>query len=222
MRFTSRLLVALVLFLALITAGAGLVATQSAAANGGNGRAHAGLLRVAADYLELTKPALVQELRSGKSLAQVAEARGKTRAGLVTTLVDAVKARLDAKTGLTAEQKAAKLARAQAQIERLVDRIGVRGGKKHRRLKGGLLRAAAEYLQLDPAVLAQRLREGSSLSEVAVAAGKTRAGLKAALLNAVKTKLDRNMRLTAEQKATALARADAKIERLLDLKLARR
>jgi hypothetical protein len=223
MRFTSRgLLVALVLVLALVTAAAGLLATQSAAAHGGKGKGQAALLRVAADYLDLTKPALVQELRSGKSLAQVAEARGKTRAGLVAALVDAVKATLDAKTRLTAEQKAAKLARAQASIERLVDRVGVRGGKKHRRLKGGLLRVAADYLQLEPAALAQRLREGSSLAEVAVALGKTRAGLKAALLDAVKAKLDRNTRLTAEQKAVALARADAQIERLLDQKRATR
>lgn len=217
MRLTSRrLLIVLMLVLALVTAGAGLVAAQSAGAHGGKGRTHAGLLRAAADYLQLTKPALVQELRSGKSLAQVAEARGKTRAGLVDALVAAEKARIDARTALTAEQKAAKLERARAQIERLVDRVGVRGGKKHRRLKGGLLRVVAEYLRLEPDALAQRLREGSSLSEIAVAVGKTRAGLKAALLDAVKAKLDRSTRLTAEQKAVALARADARIERLLD------
>jgi hypothetical protein len=190
------------------------LATPAAAAHGGK----SGLLQAAAGYLELTKPQLVQELRSGKSLTQVAEARGKTRAGLVSVLVAAVKAKTDAKARLTDEQKAAALVRAQAQIERLVDRVGVRAGRKHARVKGGLLRVAAAYIQLEPRALAQRLRAGSSLAEVAVAQGKTRAGLKAALPDAVKARLDRSMRLTAEQKAAALAQADAKIERLLDLK----
>jgi hypothetical protein len=52
-----------------------------------------------------------------------------------------------------------------------------------------------------------------------VSQGKTRAGLKAALLDAVKAKLDAVPRLTAAQKAAALAMAGEAIERVLDLKL---
>ena len=67
----------------------------------------------------------------------------------------------------------------------------------------------------------QKLRGGSSLAEIAVSQGKTRAGLKAALLDAVKAKLDARPRLTAAQKAAVLAKAGEAIERVLDLKLTR-
>jgi hypothetical protein len=217
-----RLILPLALVLALVAGGAGLVASHAAAGGGkGKARVHAGLLKVAAEYVQLSKRELRAELRSGKSLAQVAEARGKTRAGLVTALTAAVKAKLDRRLAaqkLTAARHAELLARAQQRIEALVDRTGVRAGGKAGRANGGLLQAAATYLQLDRAALAERLRAGSSLAEIAAAQGKTRAGLKAALLTAVEAKLARNTRLTAEQRAAKLAKADARIERLLDRK----
>ena len=103
-------------------------------------------------------------------------------------------------------------------VERLVDakprpRIAAPGGH------GALLDAATTYLDLDRAALVQKLRGGSSLAEIAVSQGKTRDGLKAALLDAVKAKLDARPRLTAAQKAAALAKAGEAIERVLDLKL---
>jgi hypothetical protein len=217
-----RLILPLALVLALVAGGAGLVASQAVAGGGkGKARVHAGLLKVAADYVDLSKRELRAELRSGKSLAQVAEARGKTRAGLVTALTAAVKAKLDRRLAaqkLTAARHAALLARAQQRIEQLVDRTGIRAGGKAARAKRGLLHAAATHLQLDRAALSERLRAGSSLAEIAAAQGKTRAGLKAALLTAVETRLARNTRFTAEQRAAKLAKADARIERLLDHK----
>ena len=52
-------------------------------------------LEAAATYLGLTEAQLRTELESGKTLAQIATANGKTADGLVSTLLDAAKQRLD-------------------------------------------------------------------------------------------------------------------------------
>jgi hypothetical protein len=54
-----------------------------------------GKLSAAADYLGLTEAQLRSELESGKSLAQVAQAQGKSVDGLVDALVAAAKKHLD-------------------------------------------------------------------------------------------------------------------------------
>src|SRR3954447_15847344 len=55
-----------------------------------------GGLDAAATYLGLTEAQLRTQLESGKSLADVAKAHGKTVDGLVQALVDAAKTKLDA------------------------------------------------------------------------------------------------------------------------------
>src|SRR5436190_1900894 len=54
-----------------------------------------GGLGAAAKYLGLSRSALASRLRSGKSLADVAKAQGKSVTGLVSAIKDAVKTRLD-------------------------------------------------------------------------------------------------------------------------------
>lgn len=54
-----------------------------------------GKLSAAADYLGLTEAELRSQLEGGKSLAQVAQAQGKSVAGLVDSLVALAKTRLD-------------------------------------------------------------------------------------------------------------------------------
>ena len=54
-----------------------------------------GDLSAAAEYLGLTEAQLRSQLESGKSLAQVATAQGKSVSGLVDVLVNAAKQRLD-------------------------------------------------------------------------------------------------------------------------------
>jgi AraC-like DNA-binding protein len=54
-----------------------------------------GNLTAAADYLGLTEAQLQSQLEGGKSLAQVAQAQGKSVSGLVDALVAAAKTRLD-------------------------------------------------------------------------------------------------------------------------------
>ena len=62
-------------------------------------RRHPSSLKNCTDVLNLSQPALVEDIRSGRTLAQIATARGKSVAGLEAAMVAAVKAKLDAVSG---------------------------------------------------------------------------------------------------------------------------
>lgn len=84
----------------------------------------AAILEPALTYLQLDLEALVAQLRSGKTLAEVAVAQGKTAQGLVDAVVAAVKTQLDARVTagkLTAAQETAFLATVQTSVTKLVD-----------------------------------------------------------------------------------------------------
>jgi hypothetical protein len=55
-----------------------------------------GMLGTAASYLGVSPQSLFQQLRSGRTLAQIADAQDKSVSGLEAALVNAVKTRLDA------------------------------------------------------------------------------------------------------------------------------
>jgi hypothetical protein len=80
--------------------------------HGGQGRValRQGLIRATASYVGLTPAQVRSERKAGKSLAQIAQAQGKTTAGLEAALTTAVKTRLDTavkhkKLSSAAEQK---------------------------------------------------------------------------------------------------------------------
>jgi hypothetical protein len=79
----------------------------------------------AADYLGLTRAELRAELRNGRSLAQIATARGKNVDGLVAAIVTPAKERLAkavAAKKLTQERADALVDRLTDRVERLVQR----------------------------------------------------------------------------------------------------
>jgi hypothetical protein len=80
----------------------------------------AGPLAGAASYLGLTGPQLFKDLASGKTLAQIATARGKTVAGLKAAMYASIKARLDKAVGA----KAITSARERQLLSRFSDAIG--------------------------------------------------------------------------------------------------
>jgi transposase-like protein len=95
-----------------------------ALAHGHFGRALVVALDAAATYLGVTKAELRQELRSGKSLAQIATAHGRSVDGLVSALVDAAKKQLDAAAaagGITPERRQAIEANLEQRITELVN-----------------------------------------------------------------------------------------------------
>ena len=80
----------------------------------------------AAEYLGMTRQELAAEVRSGKSLAQIAGAKGKTVDGLVAAMVAPAKARLAkaVENGRLTRQRADEiLARLTERVEKLVQRV---------------------------------------------------------------------------------------------------
>jgi len=79
----------------------------------------------AASYLGLTRAQLIDQLASGKSLAQIAKARGKPLAGLKQAMTAAVRARLDkavARGTITKAQEQLLLGRLQARLDAQINR----------------------------------------------------------------------------------------------------
>ena len=74
----------------------------------------------AAKYLGLSPADLQTQLQSGKSLAVVATAQGKSVTGLENAMVAAAKAELDTDTRLTAPQRTARLALLRSEITAMV------------------------------------------------------------------------------------------------------
>jgi hypothetical protein len=104
---------------------------------------HAGAfggLDAAAGYLGLTEAQLRTQLESGKSLAAVAKAQGKSVDGLVQALVDAAKKKLDAAVSagrLTRSQADSILADLKTRVTDFVNGAVPRFGF-HRGFRGGL------------------------------------------------------------------------------------
>jgi hypothetical protein len=181
-----------------------------------------GLLPAAAAYLGVTPVALRAELRSGKSLAQVATAKGKLVDGLETALVAAIKTKVDAARAagkLDPARADRLLQRAPQLVERLVNATPRARATRAKGARGGLLKAAATYLGVTNAQLVTDLRAGKSLAQVATAKSKSVDGLKQALLAALKHKVDVAVaagRLDAARAQKLLERAPAHIERLVN------
>jgi hypothetical protein len=181
-----------------------------------------GLLPAAAAYLGVTPVALRTELRSGKSLAQVAAAKGKSVDGLETALVAAIKTKIAAAKAagkLDAARADRLLQRAPQLVERLVNATPRARAPRAKIAHGGLLKVAATYLGVTNAQLVTELRAGKSLAQVAAAKSKSVDGLEQALFAALKQKLDAAVaagRLPAARAQRLLERAPAHIERLVN------
>ena len=185
-------------------------------------KARAGLLQSAATYLELDRKALVKDLRSGKSLAQVASARNKSVAGLETAILTAFKAKVDkaVAAGKLDSSRAQRLvAAAPAVIHRLVVQAPPKARPAKANVRGGFLKVAADYLGLDRKALVAELRSGKSLAQVATSKNKSVDGLETAIFNAFKARVDAAVasgKLNATLAQRLLERAPALIERVVN------
>jgi hypothetical protein len=145
-------------------------ARAGAAAAAARARGHTEV-EAAAGYLGLTKTQLRKQLRSGRTLAQIAAANGRSSKGLLEALLSARAARLSAEV-------AAKRLSPAAERKALA--------RLHRRLTAELERTpgysrlpvAAQYLGVSTAQLRADLHAGRSLAQIAAATpGKSAAGL---------------------------------------------
>jgi hypothetical protein len=214
-------------------AGAGAAVAESGQSNPGThphglrnggpaGRAHDDL-SVAATYLVLSDTELQTKLRSGQSLAEIANAiDGKSASGLVDVLVAAAKKQIaaDVSSGRLTQSRANELLSGLEQ--HVTDRVNSNGlpGRPH---GPGGLGAAATYLAVSESDLMTALRSGKPLGEIADAtSGKSKAGLVAALVADEKSHLDQAVqdgRLTKAQADAIAANLESRVTDLVDGKL---
>jgi DNA-binding phage protein len=164
-------------------------------------------LTTAATYIGVTEADLRTELQSGKSLADVAVAHGKTRDGLVAALVDAAKTEI----GTLVDQKGNTFGPGPGGP-------GFPGGGPRAMVTNDLA-AAATYIGVTEADVRTKLQAGQTLTQIATAAGKTRDGLIAAMVADGNAKIDAAQQagtITADQatglKANLTAHVTAEVD----------
>jgi hypothetical protein len=182
---------------------AGLAAAVVMAAQPGTAHRHQpqGALATAAAYLGTSARQLRGELRSGKSLAQLAQADGKSVGGLTQTLEAAAREKLE---------------HAQADLSSRV------AAEVHRVRTPGLAPTAARYLGLSTTELRRRLRSGETLAQLATGGGHSQAGLVEALLAARKVAFASRLesgQISRAREAKALSHLRSRIETLVQRKL---
>jgi hypothetical protein len=170
------------------------------------GERRRGIIGAASSYLGLSPEQIAEQLHQGKSLAQIAAATpGKSEAGLVAAIAEAVKAKIPSPP-----------ADLETRIKTIVNRTPGTELARHAKLgarRHGALRAAAlAYLGLTRHQLFQELKSGKTIAQVADSTpGKSAAGLTEALLATFKGKID--ARVAAQQLSSSAADARLKFLR---------
>jgi DNA-binding phage protein len=161
------------------------------------------VLATAAAYIGVTEADLRTELQTGKTLAEIAVAHGKTRDGLIAALsAEATKAITTA-----VDQPGTSFSR------------GPGGGPGGVRGVTNDIAVAAAYIGTTEADLRTKLQAGQTLTQIATAAGKTRDGLIAAMVADGNAKIDAAVAagtITAaqatEKKASLTAHVTAEVD----------
>jgi hypothetical protein len=183
---------------------------------------HGSVVAAAVAYLQLDRATIAADLEAGQSLAQIATAQGKTADGLVAALLAPAKLRLDAAVAagrLTSDQETAFLAKLQTAVTAIVNHASTPHVVPVRVSTASILKPALNYLGLDFRALVTQLRSGKTLAQVAVAQGKTAAGLVDAVVASVKAQLDARVtagKLTAAQETTFLATLQTNVAKLVN------
>jgi hypothetical protein len=152
-----------------------------------------GDLKLAVTYLGIDPAKLVEALRSGRTLAQVADATpGRSATGLIDRIVASRQAALAAAVrsgGLTAAQQKAALATLRGRVRVRVDRVGGYPSVVGRRPVRAPA-AAAAYLAIGQAQLRTELRSGRTLAQLANGTpGRSARGMIEAIVAATKVRL---------------------------------
>src|SRR5438552_3714862 len=196
-----------------LVAGGG-AALAAGGLGGGPGPGGPGGPTAVASYLGLTADDRLAQLKSGKTLAQIAATQGKSVSGLEDVMYADAKTHLDqavADGKLTAAQEQTMLADLKSHLDDIVNSTGPAAGGP-RLVVGGppFGAAAASYLGLSTDELRTQLQSGKSLAQIAAAQDKSVAGLEAAILAEAKSHLEQAV---ADGKLTA-ARAKAMLAEL--------
>ncbi len=198
-------------------AGGGALAAMAATGHGPLGASHAtprahgrtvsGALARAARYLDVSPAQLRADLKSGRTLGQVADATpGRSQAGLIEALATVRRRQLAARA-------ASLTSRVTAEVRRPYGPSG---------LARGALFSARVYLGLSPAQLRGDRRSGMTLGQIAdTTPGKSQAGLIEALVKARTEALAAAVAagtLSKAQEETRVAKLTDRVTALVDRK----
>jgi hypothetical protein len=204
-----------------VSGGGGHTTTNASAQSQASGAKARGDVALAAAYLGVTRAQLHRELRSGRTLAQIANStKGRSAAGLIQALVSAKSASLIAEaatTHLTAAKRSARLARLRAHVDAEVNRT--RTGRTSLHVSGDLT-AASSYLGIGRAELRSDLLARRTLAQVAAAThGKSTAGLIEAIVADRRAKLAAQVaagHLSQTQEQSSLATLQRRVTRAVN------
>jgi DNA-binding CsgD family transcriptional regulator len=141
------------------------------------------LIRATASTTGLTNREVTDQLKAGKSLAQVAQSKGKTADTVISTVRTQLKQRLDkavTNKRITQERANQELADYDKNAPTVMNDTTI--GQKltdaqDRRQKGAairvLIQATSDVTGLTPKEITAQLRDGKSLSQIAQSKGKT-------------------------------------------------
>ena len=239
-----------ILSLATILTGAGLAAAANSSTAGSSAAAHQAVhakhsgkhgpwlkgnfIQTAAQALGMTAEDLAQELKSGKTLSDVATAKGKDSAKVAQDLQTAMANQIDeaVRAGKLSADQAAKLKSGLAQR---VQSLMTKGWPSHRgqdqghkrpgKSLGGkaMLRGLHEQLPtilgLDAASLKAEVSSGKSLAQIAQARGISKTDLLAKLQAIAAQNLDQAVKdgkLTPEEAANIKAKLPGRLGAMVD------
>lgn len=185
---------------------------------------HKLLLHATVTLTGMTEAEVRTELQAGKTLTQVATAKGKTEAAVIASARTTLKTRLDQEVTdgkVTQAQADTRLADFDSKAPQIMQQPGTasngssgatgrgKGGNSHHLL----LSATATVTGLTEAQVRTELQAGKSLTQVATAKGKTEAAVIASARATLKTNLDQDVssgKITQAQADTRLADFDSK------------
>jgi hypothetical protein len=185
---------------------------------GGRGGGVLGLdvLTPAASFLNMSVTDLANDLKSGKSLADEAKAKGKTAADLISAVVAAEKKVLDAEVSagwITSAQETSLVSSLTNAITDLVNNgppVPPSGLGTHQ----SLLDLASSFLGISVSDLQADLKAGKTLADEAKAKGKSVSDLVNALVAPTKTDLDSRVKdgtITQAQETAILNRLTTRL-----------
>ncbi len=166
----------------------------------GIGEAIRGEVRAAAQALGITPQELLQDLKGGQSIADIAKAKNVDLSTVEAAMLQPVQQRLDQalKNGkITQQQHDTVLQKAQDGIAKLVQRTGLGKGERHGRFAQAAraeLGAAAQALGITPQELLQDLKGGQSIADIAKAKNVDLSTVEAAMLQPIQQRLDQALK----------------------------
>ena len=164
--------------LTVLTVGIIGASTAFAHPRAGGSQLRQAMVNTAADTLDMEKRDLIAELKSGKTLAEVAQENGVEVEDVVEALVDVADERLDeaVESGRLSQDEAdEKLSSVEERISAMVDKVlptGRNFGKMMRHGGGhAIINAASDELGLQKQELVEALRGGNTITSLAADIG---------------------------------------------------